>query len=180
MCDNCKELYIVISQTGTVISRILKFITGAEYNHASLCLNRDLKLMYSFGRKVPFFPLPSGFVEESPNFGTFKYFSNTKVLVLALKVECDQYSAIEKYINDMVTQKNTYGYNYLGLFLAGLKICHKSHNRYYCSEFIRDVLKLHNINGTEKIAGIVQPVHFLNLPDITRIYCGKLKNYGFQ
>ena len=31
-----KQLYIVISQTGTLLSRILKALTGAEYNHASI------------------------------------------------------------------------------------------------------------------------------------------------
>ena len=38
----------VISQTGTLLSRILKQITGAEYNHASISLSRDLERMYSF------------------------------------------------------------------------------------------------------------------------------------
>ena len=32
MSNQNKQLYIVISQTGTLLSRILKQITGAEYN----------------------------------------------------------------------------------------------------------------------------------------------------
>ena len=48
-----KQLYIVISQTGTLLSRILKHITGAEYNHASISMSRDLEKMYSFGRRHP-------------------------------------------------------------------------------------------------------------------------------
>ena len=40
-----KQIFIVISQTGTVLSRILKRITGAEYNHASLSLSQDLTRM---------------------------------------------------------------------------------------------------------------------------------------
>ena len=58
-CDmngNNKQIFIVISQTGTVLSRILKRITGAEYNHASLSLSPDLKKMYSFGRRHPYNP----------------------------------------------------------------------------------------------------------------------------
>ena len=35
-----KQIFIVITQTGTMLSRILKRITGAEYNHASLSLDR--------------------------------------------------------------------------------------------------------------------------------------------
>lgn len=30
-----KQIFIVITQTGTMLSRILKRVTGAEYNHAS-------------------------------------------------------------------------------------------------------------------------------------------------
>ena len=47
MSNQNRQLYIVISQTGTLLSRILKQITGAEYNHASISLSRDLERMYS-------------------------------------------------------------------------------------------------------------------------------------
>ena len=43
-----KQIYIVISQTGTILSRILKLVTKAEYNHASISLVPDLNTMYSF------------------------------------------------------------------------------------------------------------------------------------
>ena len=46
-----KPVYIVISQTGTVLSRILKLITHKEYNHASLSLYDDLHIMYDNIRK---------------------------------------------------------------------------------------------------------------------------------
>ena len=61
-----KQLYIVISQTGTLLSRILKALTGAEYNHASISLSEDLEEMYSFGRRYPYNPFWGGFVMESP------------------------------------------------------------------------------------------------------------------
>lgn len=69
MSNQNKQLYIVISQTGTLLSRILKQITGAEYNHASISLSRDLERMYSFGRRHPYNPFWGGFVIESPRTG---------------------------------------------------------------------------------------------------------------
>ena len=66
MGNQNRQLYIVISQTGTLLSRILKQITGAEYNHASISLSRDLERMYSFGRRHPYNPFWGGFVIESP------------------------------------------------------------------------------------------------------------------
>ena len=53
MSNQNKQLYIVISQTGTLLSRILKQITGAEYNHASISLSRDLERMYLLAAGIP-------------------------------------------------------------------------------------------------------------------------------
>lgn len=74
MSNQNRQLYIVISQTGTLLSRILKQITGAEYNHASISLSRDLERMYSFGRRHPYNPFLGGFVIESPRTGTSSVF----------------------------------------------------------------------------------------------------------
>ncbi len=47
-----KEIYIVLTQTGTFFSRSIKFITKEEFNHSSISFNQDLDVLYSFGRKV--------------------------------------------------------------------------------------------------------------------------------
>ena len=96
MSNQNKQLYIVISQTGTILSRILKQITGAEYNHASISLSRDLERMYSFGRRHPYNPFWGGFVIESPRTGTFKRFSETKVLVLSVSVTEEQHAELKE------------------------------------------------------------------------------------
>lgn len=173
-----QQIYIVISQTGTILSRILKRITGAEYNHVSLSLSENLQTLYSFGRKYPRNPFLGGFVTESPNYGTFKYFSNTKVLVLALPIENEKYEAISEFINYMVDNRKKYKYNYFGLWFAAVNLCLKFNNRYYCSEFVRDVLRKFEIEGSEKMADIVQPIHFLDLPNTTEYYCGKLSKFA--
>ena len=99
MSNQNKQLYIVISQTGTLLSRILKQITGAEYNHASISLSRDLERMYSFGRRHPYNPFWGGFVIESPRTGTFKRFSETKVLVLSVSVTEEQQDVYKRQIH---------------------------------------------------------------------------------
>ena len=81
-----KQIFIVITQTGTMLSRILKRITGAEYNHASLSLSQDLTRMYSFGRMHPYNPFWGGFVIESPHAGTFRRFSDTTAIILAVEI----------------------------------------------------------------------------------------------
>ena len=108
-----KTVYIVISQTGTALSRILKFVTGAKYNHASISLEPDLSTMYSFGRTNPYNPFHGGFVTESPNYGTFKRFSGTKVEVLSIAVSEGQYINLGQMLEGMAKNKKRYHYNYL-------------------------------------------------------------------
>ena len=170
-------VYIVISQTGTILSRLLKILTHREYNHASLSLNENLDVMYSFGRKNPYNPFFGGFVKESANFGTFKRFSNTKAVVLKLSASDEEYQLLNCLLCKMISNPKNYKYNYLGLCLAGLRICFKSKNRYYCSEFVRDILIESKISGAENFEKIVHPMSFLALPESREIFCGRLKDY---
>lgn len=177
--EESRKIYIVISQTGTVLSRILKVITGAEYNHVSLCLSRDLELMYSFGRKNPYNPFYGGFVLESPNFGTFKRFVNTKVKVISIDVDEETYDQIKQRLEYMLLNKNEFGYNYLGLYLAALKIRFTVKNRYFCSEFVKDVLLNSNITDAACLVDIAipRPIDFLAIPNTNTVYIGKLQDY---
>ncbi len=174
-----KPIYIVVSQTGTILSRILKIITHKEYNHASISLSGDLEIMYSFGRKNPYNPFRAGFVKESASFGTFKRFYNTRVIVLKIYVPYSEYNHMCELIDFMTSNPKNYRYNYLGLYLAAFKICFKSHNRYYCSEFVKDMLVRHNVNGADKLENIVHPMSFVNLPDIETVFNGKLRDFCY-
>lgn len=51
-CTDTKNIYIVLTQTGTLLSRIIKFLTQGQYNHASIGFDEELNYMYSFGRKM--------------------------------------------------------------------------------------------------------------------------------
>lgn len=174
-----KHVYIVISQTGTLLSRFLKLVTKAEYNHASISLVPDLATMYSFGRKNPYNPFWAGFVTESARFGTFKRFSKTRIVVLDIAVSEEQYLAIQRRIQTMLILKKHYHYNYLGLWLAGLRICYRQKRCFYCSEFVKYLLETHDVHGVNQMNPIVQPIHFLSLPTAQQVYTGLLRDYRF-
>lgn len=172
-----KQLYIVITQTGTLLSRILRYITGAEYNHASISLSKDLEKMYSFGRRHPYNPFWGRFVIESPHTGTFKRFSDTRAIVLSVTVSEEQHAELRNMLEDMWKRRKKYRYNFVGLCLAYFHITWKRENYYYCSEFVGELLIKSRIDGAECLhSSIIQPIHFLRLPH-TKLYCGKLCDY---
>lgn len=173
-----KEIYIVITQTGSIVSRILKKITGAEYNHVSVSLSSDLRCMYSFGRRYTYFPWLGGFVKESTEFGSMKRFAGARAIVLAIPVSANTYDKVEDELNVMLENKNEYYYDSIGLLLAGLKINYKRERHYYCSEFVRELLVRFGIEEPEQFEPIVQPMHFLDIPDGNIIYRGRLCDYS--
>lgn len=172
-----KSLYIVLSQTGTMFSRVLKFFTRAKYNHASISLNQSLDKMYSFGRLNANNPFIGGFVEEGKNKGTFKRFINTQAMVIELSVRDEKYNAIKYFINYFLENKNSFHYNYLGILFACFKKNYESKKRYYCSQFVRACLALFNIENAVELPKIIKPIDFLKLSNKNIIFEGLLKNY---
>lgn len=175
-----REIYIVVSQTGAIMSRILKGVTKAEYNHVSLSLDKGLGTMYSFGRLHAYNPWIGGFVMESPHWGTFKRFQETKAIVLSVPVTQAQYEELEGFLQQMYTEKRKYHYNYLGVMLALFSIVYQQENCYYCSEFVRDMLDRFSVVDAQCFEAIVKPQDFLYVCGENVVFSGNLQNYARQ
>lgn len=172
-----KKLYIVVSQTGSIVSKILKLLTGARYNHVSVALDETLTPMYSFARKYTYNPFWGAFVREYPGRGTLGRFKNTEVVVLELNCSSEQYDAVAARLEKMYREREKYRYNYRGLFSAYFsKKYHKKHH-YYCSEFVRDLLERSGIISENSFGDIAKPIDFLRLPQAACVYCGRLRKY---
>ena len=94
-----KRIYIILTYTGTVLSKIVKAYTGAEYSHVSIALDKNLMMMYSFGRLNPYNPFIGGFVHEGINIGTFKRFKNTQTSVYSTIISDEQYNRLTQIIH---------------------------------------------------------------------------------
>ena len=93
-----KYIYIILTQSGTRVSKFLKFFTHKEYNHSSLALNKSLDEFYSFGRKTVNNILNGGFVIEHKNTGVFEKLPNSPCVVIEKEVTDEQYNRIETII----------------------------------------------------------------------------------
>ena len=89
-----KSIYIVISQTGTWLSTLIKLYTGTVY-HVSLSLENSLSDMYSFCRINPVNPFSGGFAEKASMMVCIKCF----LIVDVLYTDCELQTNIEKYKN---------------------------------------------------------------------------------
>lgn len=170
-----KEIYIVLTHTGTILSRIVKLYTKEEYTHVSISLDKELNQMYSFGRKYAYNPFIGGFVHESLKYGTFKRFKNSKTEIYSLKVTEEQYEKLEKIINDFSKKKELYKFNTIGLFLVALKYRYKKRNSFYCAEFVKYLFD--RIKIKSNLPSIVKPNDFRKIEKIELVYHGILKKY---
>ena len=81
-----RNVYIVVTRTNTIPSRVIRIYTGSPYNHVSLTLDGRLEDMVSFGRLHPFTPVPGGFVHEGKNKGFFRRFRDVPCRVYSKKI----------------------------------------------------------------------------------------------
>lgn len=172
-----KNIYIILSHTGTILSRIIKLATGNEYTHSSISLNENLDEMYSFGRLNPYNPFLGGFVKEGKGIGTFKRFKNTKVGVYKLEITDEQYEELYENIKYIEKNKDKFKFNILGLALAGINKRVVRKNTFYCAEFVRYVMKKSGI-GVENLPKSIKPECFKEITDSRLIYKGLLRNYN--
>ena len=171
-----KKIYIILSFTGTILSRIVRLWTHKKYCHTSISLDKDLEHMYSFGRVNPYCPFIGSFVHESPKWGTFKRFKNTKSLIISIDVDQKQYEKAEEVINEFIKNgQKYYKFNDRGVIFAAFNKRIKQKNKFYCSEFVKYVLDEANIKNN--LPEVIKPMDFLKMNKYDVIYEGYLRDY---
>ena len=173
-----KKIYIVLTHTGTALSRIIKTFTKDEFSHASIALDSELKEMYSFGRLNPYNPFIGGFVHEGIDCGTFKRFKFTKTKIFSLEIEDEQYYRIKDLIEYLKEVKEMRKFNVIGLIAVGLHKTIKFVDSFYCAEFVKYALETAGINTS--LPEMIKPEDFKTLDNIKLIYEGILKDYNVE
>lgn len=171
-----KKIYIVLTYTGTILSKIVKMYTRKEFSHVSIALDKDLEEMYSFGRLNAYKMLPAGFVHEGKDKGTFKRFSKTKTRIYSLKVKDDQYDKVVEVINSIKENRNEYSFNLMGLALAAIHLKLRREKHFYCAEFVKYVLEQSDINND--LPEIIKPEDFKMIKGLDMVYSGFLREYN--
>lgn len=175
--EESRKIYVLLTQTGTFLSRFLKFFTKDRYNHSSIAMDDELNEIYSFGRLNPYNPFIGGFVRESPDYGTFKRFYKTTGILLELDISAEKYEKTLAKLRDMYNRREEYKYNYKGLFASFFGVVVEKQHRYYCSEFVKKVLIDNELINPDDFSGITAPADFLNIPDAKVVWQGVLADY---
>lgn len=172
-----KEIYIVLTYSGTVLSKLIKEVTRAEFAHVSISLDENLDKMYSFGRLNAYNPFIAGFVREGIDCQFFKRFKNTKAEIFSLPVTDEQYRKMEDIINKMENGRWVYKFNIIGLFAAGLNIRVRKKYSFYCAEFVKYLIDTAKIENN--LPEVIKPEDFKYF-GMRREYKGILQNFPIE
>lgn len=174
-----KNIYIILSQSGTEISKMLKAITKEKYNHSSICINDSFTEFYSFGRKKLNNPLVGGFIIENAFKHVFGKFKTVPCMILKLEITNEQYEKLDKIIKDFIRNKDSLSYAFVTLALADTKYSLVNNSKFFCSQFVAKLLNDINIK-TPKAPEHMHPMDFTKVKGVEKIYEGDLKEFCQQ
>lgn len=165
--NNCKSeqktIFILLTKYTDTLSKIANFLMGGKYTHASISLSEDKKTFFSFNTN-------KGFCIEKP----IKRKRKNECELYQLNVSEEAYTDIETRISDFKNNAKEYKYNFLGAFLCALKIPVKFKNRYFCSQFVSELITLSGAAELKKKPALYFPKHFAKEPQLELCYQGTL------
>ncbi|RDW19048.1 hypothetical protein CWR48_08335 [Oceanobacillus arenosus] len=168
-----KKIYLLLTDTGTLFTRTIKFYTKKPYNHASIAFDSELLETYSFGRKNPSNPFIGGFVKENVRTGLFQH---AKCIILSCTVTEEQIKDLKQFMQQIALQKHCYKYNFLGLFAVLVNKPIQREKAFFCSEFVATVLHEVGIVQFRKPLSLITPDDLRQEGCFELVYKGSLNN----
>lgn len=169
-----KTIYILLTRSGTLLSKLVYAATGSSYTHASMAFDSELSCLYSSTRKNGYTMFPAGPSKEYLNKGVFRLRDNAPCALYALEVSDEAYSHALHRAEDFMRHSEEYSFNTLGLILCGLHIRWQRRRHYFCSQFVSEVLQKSGALELPKPSTLMHPSDYAELPELRCLYRGTL------
>lgn len=161
-----RKLYVLLTQFPGLDAKAMRYYTRFPYTHASIGLEENLNIFYSFVNK--------GFIVENISRYNKPGRAPFPCALYELEVAQPIYDAVKRMIQNFIKNRSTLRYDTLGLFLSLIKIPNRRHGRYFCSQFVAEVLHRCNAARLNKNSALYLPKDFQRLQGLTMIFQGDL------
>lgn len=168
-------MYIILSYTGSMPSKLIKMATKDKYTHVSISESPDLRHMYSFGRKYQRFPYPGGFIKENIKDGLYSKRSNVSIAVYRIPISRSKAIRLHSYISKF--DNNAYFYDFLGALGVYIGKNTFKDKGYVCSSFAWEALKELDVE-IDKESWQIKPQDFASITQAELIYEGNVLSYN--
>ena len=170
---NCYPVYIILHHSGTPMSNIVRFATGAEYSHTCISFNAELSPHYTFGSKKltsnVLNPNDVGLTIMNPTDPFFKHY-RCKYAVYVMYVNKRQYEAMQKCLQYFVDRKDNLRYGWFDAIFAWMGISSEKSEKYFCTKFVAKVIDAGYKIG--KASSLWMPSDFQALQNISLVNKG--------
>ncbi len=150
--EKTRNLYLMISHTGTGVGRIIRCFTRYPYNHVSLSLDPTFSRWVSFARYVQNVPLAGGFIEEGPA----RFYADSeqiKVRVFRIPISEERFRTLEQLFAKAGDRSCGLLYNTFDAMVVMFGFAFPVRGAYTCLEFANAILgtnfrKIRTLNDT--------------------------------
>lgn len=143
-----RTISILFSTYTDFVSRLIGLMSGWDCTHVSISLDDKDEYFYAFNTK--------GFRKEYPRKHKKRTKENT---CIKLEVSQEQYTTIKNTIKKFERKRKKYTYNYWGVILSLFRLKHSSKNKYFCSEFMAELLEKAKVLKLKKSKSKYLPYH---------------------
>lgn len=150
-------VYIVLEEGKSAFSAAIKKVTDSVYSHAAISFDPEMKTMYSYGIEGSEKGFLGGFIKEDIRDKD----PDKHMAVFAIFLKPDDWSRLRNIISQFIENAGKTGYSYLNIILSNIfRIPLNRSKKMICSQFVDRVLKLINVDISNKNSAFVVPADF--------------------
>lgn len=169
-----KSVYLMLTRTESIASKLVRVFTGSKYTHASIAFDEELYHLYSSGRKKGLKMFPAGPCMEGLDKGFFGRDPHTPCIVFEIPVENEVYEKARAEVEGFMINNEQYKFSILGTFACKLGIEWKRKNKYFCSQFVAEILNRSGAAKLPKAASLMRPMDCAELEGMNLIFEGNI------
>jgi hypothetical protein len=167
MKERTRTLSVLLTQNTDTISKLFNVITAGVYTHASIGIEEWENEFFSFVTK-------GGFRIERPIVNRKAKREHILCALYRLDVPYEVYEDIKHRLQAFSDQKNQYHFSFWGAFLCLMRIPHRFNNRYFCSQFVSELITSTGAAHLSKQPSLYLPDDFKFEPQFRLCFQGTL------
>ena len=176
--ETMPQVYVLLTDTGTLFSRSIRCWTRNPLNHASLALDPDLEEVYSFGRLHPDNPFIAGFVRERVWGSLIRRPERpTPCAIYRCRISCGAYLGLLEELDRFRLETPRWRYNLAGLLAVAAGIEWRRPDKYFCSQFVAHLFAAAGMPLVPKPPALTAPCDLEASPRLALVYRGDLREY---
>lgn len=175
-----KQVYVLVSKTATVTSKLVHTFTHGTYTHSSIAITPETDKFYSYARRRLYNFLVGGIINENIHTFVFARFPESDCALFEIDVSDEDYDRIKAQIDLCLENYDKATYSFLGAAAMRMGIVWRREIKFTCSQFVAVCLSRADGIKLPKDPYLMCPHDFPNIEGIRKIYDGKIKDCNFS